>query len=291
MMSVEELATALAAFAAEKRVDLLGIAPTERFADVPREHHPLSIFPETRSVVVLGKRIPRGALRGVEEGTQFELYGQYGQSWLVDRMLAITTIALATFLEDHRWEAVPIQDLPTEVPPSGVAVKPDTPAPNVMVDMRQAAVRAGLGEIGLAGEVLTPRFGPRQRFQLILTDAPLTPTPLLSEPVCDQCGECLRVCPLGAGSPDQTVTLTVAGKAMTVASLNLGACRTCRNGAKPNPHHPAGQPDRLAALCTRTCVHHLEQTQRIGNVFAQPFRARPAWQIDGHGRTTLRAEA
>ena len=58
-------------------------------------------------------------------------------------MLAITTITLATWFEDQRWEACPIQDLPPEVPPSGVRVKPELPPPNVMVDVRQAAVRAG----------------------------------------------------------------------------------------------------------------------------------------------------
>ncbi|MBI5834189.1 MAG: hypothetical protein HZB16_17990, partial [Armatimonadetes bacterium] len=148
---MSNLTQELAAFAAEKRVDLLGVAPIERFAGVAANHHPATIFPEARSVVVLAKRIPRGALRGVEEGTQMELYGQFGQSWLADRMLAITTIALASWLEDRGWEAVPIQDLPPQTPPSGVRVKPDLPPPNVMVDMQAAAVLAGLGEIGWSG--------------------------------------------------------------------------------------------------------------------------------------------
>ncbi len=44
--------------------------------------------------------------------------------------------------------------------------------------------------------MLTPQFGPRQRLNSILTDAELTPDPLLSEPLClrDKCRLCLKVC-------------------------------------------------------------------------------------------------
>ncbi|KYH42317.1 MAG: (Fe-S)-binding protein, partial [Candidatus Bathyarchaeota archaeon B26-1] len=40
--------------------DLIGIANIERFDELPLNKHPKSIFPETRSVVVLGRRITRG---------------------------------------------------------------------------------------------------------------------------------------------------------------------------------------------------------------------------------------
>ena len=115
---MEGLTTALHDFAAARRIDLLGIAPIARFDGVAANHHPASIFPETRSVLVLGKRITRGTLRGVEEGTQFDLYSIFGQQWLADRVLAINTAALAQLIEDSGWEAVPLMDLPPEVPPS-----------------------------------------------------------------------------------------------------------------------------------------------------------------------------
>ena len=286
---MNELTREFLDFAREKRADLVGIAPIARFDDVPADHHPAAIFPECASVVVLGKRLTRGTLRGVEEGTQFDLYGQYGLSWLMDRMLAITTIGLATWLEDRRYEACPIQDLPPEVPPAGVPVRPDLPAPNIMIDVRAAAVRAGLGEIGLCGEVLTPEFGPRQRFQLILTDAPLDPTPMLEEAVCDRCGACVRSCPLGAMSAESE-TVTIAGKSMPVAKIDYSICRRCKNGARPNPHHGSGKPDRLGALCVRSCVDHLEREGRIRNALEKPFRKRPAWQIDARGQSSLQPE-
>ena len=276
------------AFAVETRADLVGVAPIERFDDVPPEHHPRSIFPEVRSVIVVGKRITRGTLRGLEEGTQFDIYGQYGLAWLKDRMLAITTIKLATWLEDRRWEACPVQDLDPDIPPSGVAVRGELPPPNVMIDVRAAAVRAGLAEIGYCGEVLTPWFGPRQRFQLILTDAPLTPTPMLEEAVCDGCRACVESCPLGAFKGETTIT--IAGKSMQVADIDFAMCRACRNGARPNSDHPAGKPDRLGALCIRSCVDHLEKAGVLKNVIDSPFRRRPAWSRDARGVVSLSVE-
>ena len=288
---MDELTQNFMQFAKEKRADLVGIAPIERFDGVPANHHPCSIFPETKSVIVIGKRITRGTLRGVEEGTQFDIYGQYGKSWLVDRMLAITTISLATWIEDNRWEAVPLQDLPPQVPPSGVAVKPDLPAPNVMVDAKDAAIRAGLGEIGYSGELLTPQYGPRQRIQMILTDAVLEPTPICETPVCTQCKQCAKTCPLDAISEDKSTTVEICGKKMTVAEINYGICRSCQNGASGNPNHPSGLPDRLGALCMRSCVHNLEQADRLENSFDTPFRKRPAWQKDVVGRASLQETA
>jgi len=282
---MEALTREFVAFAKERRFDLLGVAPIERFDDVAPEHHPRAIFPEVRSVVVVGKRIPRGALRGIEEGTHFDAYGMFGLNWLKDRMLAVTTIALATWLEDHRWEACPVQDLDPRIPPSGIPVRPAAPAPNVMIDVRAAAVRAGLGEIGFCGEVLTPQFGPRQRFQLVLTDAPLTPTPMLATAVCDHCGACAGSCPLGAIKGQGK--LTIAGKTMVVGVVDYAQCRSCRNGARPNGDHPAGLPDRLGALCVRSCVNHLERERTVGNALDKPFRTRPAWACDSQGKVRL----
>ena len=63
------------------------------------------------------------------------------------------------------------------------------------------AVAAGLGQLGLNGQVLTPFAGSRCRWTLIQTDAPL----ILDRPVdfgvpklCDACQVCVRRCPVGA---------------------------------------------------------------------------------------------
>ncbi len=267
----------LKAFARACGADVLGVASAARFDELPPEKRPTAIFPEAASVVVVGRRIPRGALRGVEEGTNFTNYNTYGDDWLDNRFTSLVTFRVAEFLEDDGWEAIPLPNLPPEIPPMGVAVALDRPAPNVMLDFADAAVRAGVGELGYCGVLLTPQFGPRQRIQMILTDAPLTPTPILKKPICPRSKACRGVCPLGALQGSKTVT--ICGKAMTLADVDHALCRQCKNGAKPNRWHPSGKPDRLAAYCVRSCVDFLEKAGRIGNRFRTPLRVRPAWTV------------
>ena len=265
----------LMSFAKSIRADLIGIAPVERFDELPPEKHPRSIFPEAESVVVVGRRITRGTLRGSEEGTNFHAYRQYGYNWLNDRFLAMSTFQVASFLEDNGYEAVPLPPLPSQVPAMGVPVRSGAPAPNVLLDMDDAAVRAGLGEIGRCGFLLTPQFGPRQRVNMILTDAKLEPTPLLEKRIClgDKCG---RVCPYDALK--DTTPRTICGKTMDVAALDVATCRSCRLGSVPNAYYDGAPPDRLGSECARTCVENLERAGVLSTRFSSPFRKRPVWK-------------
>ena len=65
---------------------------------------------------------------------------------------------------------------------------------------RHAATRAGLGEFGLNNVVLTPQFGPRQRFNSVITDASLVADPLVAKPIClrDKCRLCQKACHMNA---------------------------------------------------------------------------------------------
>ena len=64
------------------------------------------------------------------------------------------------------------------------------------------AVRAGLGQMGRSGLLITKKYGPRQRLSLIATDAfplPETAPPKLGIPeFCDKCRQCVSACPVGA---------------------------------------------------------------------------------------------
>jgi len=126
MISREEIKK----FAKISGADIFGIANIERFSDLPPERNPLSIFPETKSVIVVGRRIVRGAIRGVEEGTNFMNYQVYGYNWLENRFLALTTYKIASFIENKGWEAVPLPNLPPEIPPMGISVRENQPPPN-----------------------------------------------------------------------------------------------------------------------------------------------------------------
>ncbi len=280
---MSDLTQEMKQFGRERGADLIGVAPAERFRDFPPERSPMSVFPEAQAVVVVGRRITRGSLRGTEEGTNLNLYGQFGLSWLNMQFLSLPTFELTEWLEDRGWEAVPLFPFPPEAYPQGVRVREGAPAPNVYPDFDHVAIAAGLAEMGYLEVALTPQFGHRQRWQIIITDAPLQGDPLLDAGLNAECRDCAHACPMGAIDPSAERTLTIAGRQFTVAGIDYALCRRCQNGAQPNPYHPAGRPDRLAAVCLRTCMTALEASGKLQTQFATPFRVRPAWGFDRAG--------
>ncbi len=269
-------------------IDLIGFADKSRFESVEPQHNPFSIFPEGKTVILLGKRITRGSLRGVEEGTNFGDYHLFGNLWLEDEFLSLACYNLVNALEDEGWEAVPIFPNPSDLGPSGVSVGDGRPEPNVYPDFNYAAVACGIAEIGLNGEILTPKFGTRQRFHMIITDAEIAPSPILTQSVCDGCGECAKSCPLGAIDVNNTHVVEICGKKMTVADINYDICITCKNGTCKNRFGANLKPDRIAALCNRTCMCHLEENNLVGNKFENVFRQRAAWAVDSKGAVSER---
>lgn len=280
---MDSLKQKLLDFSKKNGIDLLGFAPKSRFEGVDPKYNPFSIFPEGETVILMGKRICRGSLRGVEEGSNFSDYNLFGCVWLEDTFLTVNCYDMTRILEDEGWEAVPIFPNPTEVIAQGVSVAEGRPAPNVHPDFDYAAVATGLAEISLNAIPFTPQFGSRQRFHMIITDAVIEPTPILEKRICDECGKCAEVCPLGAISKTEYETVEICGKTMKVAKIDYSICAKCKNGAIPNRFVSAGRPDRIAALCNRTCLNHLEQEGRIGNTFKNQFRQSKAWALDAEG--------
>ena len=278
-MNSENMRTYVLDAAKRIGIDLIGFASRDRFEGVDAQHNPFSIFPEAKTVILLGKRICRGALRGVEEGSNFGDYSLFGKNWLEDEFLSIACYDLVNAIEDEGYEACPIFPNPSEIRPSGVSVAEGRPEPNVFPDFDYAAVACGLGEIGLNGIFMSKKFGTRQRFHMILTDAEIEPTPIFEGSICDRCGKCAASCPLGAIDTENTKEIEICGKKMTVASINYDICRTCKNGACPNRFAAYARPDRIAALCNRTCLAHLEESEALLNKFEMPFRQRDAWAI------------
>ena len=62
-------------------------------------------------------------------------------------------------------------------------------------------VAAGLGQLGINGQMLTPEAGSRCRILMLTTDAPLVhdqPVDYGLHKICDECKACVRNCPVGA---------------------------------------------------------------------------------------------
>jgi ferredoxin len=86
-------------------------------------------------------------------------------------------------------------------------------------------VAAGLGELGWSGTVLTPEFGPRQRFTVIITEAPLEESRLYEgAALCSRCMNCVAKCPVGAIDGNKKHTIEIDGKTFEYGVHNRLRC-------------------------------------------------------------------
>jgi hypothetical protein len=280
--------------------DLVGISPMSRFEGAPKQMDARYIFPGAKSMIVLGFRIPRGSLRGIEEGTLFSNYPSMGYAALNQIYGPMVLWNLTRYIEDQGYEVIPM--LNTN---GGEAVNPVTgkfrrgwslpvkeghPYPDILVHFRIAAYLAGLGEIGWSKVFLTPEFGPRQRFVILLTDADLEPDPIYEGKICDRCMLCAKHCHGNAISKDESVKVTIAGHELEWNKLDPLACEKGIQGGinkELNPflgEYPRkygyGRAIEGACGCMRACMVHLEERRKIKSQFINKFSNGKQWEID-----------
>lgn len=236
--------------------DLVGFSDIGRFSDSKI----LRIFPETKSVIGLGFRVLRGSTRGIEEGSSYYQFMTMSIENIEENIIPVNLLRLSAFIEDMGYDAFPqkkhhlIMEKESETNPerehNRVFRGNKT---EIQIDWRQAAIACGLGEIGLSGQVLTPEYGPYQRFCFILTDAEIEPD-IISRPyLCDKCGDCLKSCPGNAFSEEARM-VSICDIDYDVHDLNSWQCAVYYNGAnmEKNPFMPPGAlmdiPGREAVL-------------------------------------------
>ncbi len=203
--------------------DVVGVANIERFREAPPHHHPSSLLPEARSVVVIGRRILRGLHRPVEEGTGWHSYNMFGYGGLSVRYCNEVVYKLACYIEDLGYQAVP-HSAHTIWNYYGMAKDNGGVQPEVCVTLYYAAYAAGLGEMGWSGVFLNPEYGPMVRYALIITDAPFEPDPLFEGKICDRCKLCVKECPAGAIHPTKTTSVIIGGKEVVHSKIDKGKC-------------------------------------------------------------------
>ena len=137
--------------------DLVGVPPPESFDGLPPDQHPFSLFPDARSVIVVGRRLGRGAFRGMEEGTQWTVPGRW-----------ITQFdALVRWIERQGWECVPYnpgdvnENLPAQPQSGAVLSQPGVlPAQPPPVVAPQPTTPGQVGQPGPASSAAPSSWRP-----------------------------------------------------------------------------------------------------------------------------------
>ena len=203
--------------------DLVGIAPVERWRNAPSRLSPQGIFPEAKSVVVMGIHIPDACVE-LACPDHPQNVGPGAIQGTISNRLNFLAFRLARLIEAEGFRAVPIictciwRYRPDEG--TGTAFAPD-------LSHIHAAACAGLGEIGWHGLLITPEYGPRMRFVSVITDAPLEPDPLYQgPPLCDMCMECALHCPTGAFDKEVAgvCEVKIGGRVFRYANKNKWRC-------------------------------------------------------------------
>jgi ferredoxin len=176
------LKTDLQSFAMEIGVDSIGFADVDAYsAVVPNGQKPSHLADGMRSIVVITKHLLSGAVALEDVSTQsLEESAARLAYWLEER--DVMAAVLSAMIPDLRRQPLDYC----------------CPAGQGSLLLRQAAVRAGLGSLGLNTMLLTPQFGPRLFVSGVLTDLDVEPDSPFSGELCpgvEECGRCAQVCP------------------------------------------------------------------------------------------------
>lgn len=176
--------------ARELGADLVGIADCKTLNENPPDptapQIPERIAPSAKSAICLAKRMPLG------EFLSDHRYAVAYTNAAICRYLERQAYRLSYWLEEQGQASVPVVMDETD---------PELKRGSYgYLSLRHVAVEAGLGTFGLEANLLSPEYGPRVYFTVVLTDAVLEPDHRITEQLCigETCGRCLQSCPTDA---------------------------------------------------------------------------------------------
>lgn len=170
-------------------IDLVGVTRTDRITTpAPLLEEPSrSILP---TLIVLAKKVHNGAMGALDP-----TYRQFAAGRVMTRLEEVSA-TLGYTLEGAGYFATMVPSLVLDF--SRQNAGENTPAGQGSRFLREAAVAAGLGTLGLNTMLLTPKYGPRVYLGAVMTDAEYEPDEPLENDLClglEECGRCAAICP------------------------------------------------------------------------------------------------
>ena len=218
--------------------DLVGVARyderwtyTERFSAATGQAKPNPLPAEVDTVIVIGQSMDERLIDTAPSALSGAATGMgYSQD-------AVVLLTVAQFIRNLGYTAIAsMNDTALAIP---------------------YAIKAGLGEYGKHGLVITPEFGTSVRFGKIFTDMPLAidqPIKFGVEEMCNICNACSKACPSRA-IPDNAPTTDRHNK-----SNIKGIRKWSIDGEKCFSYWSKINSD--CSVCVRVCPYTRDYTQR-----------------------------
>ena len=141
-------------------------------------------------VIVLAVRVQAGTSRIRAWNDRNKYYNDELSLTFLEEL----SLELVYWLEDAGYPAIIVP--PTHVDPWRYDGEPKKHR-ETLLSLPHAAVRAGLGTLGLNQQLLTPQFGPRILLTAVLCSVEVECDQPMTEALClgPECGRCLKACP------------------------------------------------------------------------------------------------
>ncbi len=193
-----------------EHIDKIGVVSLDRI-DLPEISRLRGSGKSFKSLVVLLTGMPARVveLAGRQESEDGTSYAFVNYQVIRETLWAAQD--LSGWLEARGCRSIPLAEIPVDS--RGTL---SSGAGQYIPDLRANApfaAAAGLGEVGRSGLLLTPEFGPRQRFAFVLTEAQIPETPSYRGiSLCEEgCSLCADACPMHALNHDSITSLKKDG--------------------------------------------------------------------------------
>jgi epoxyqueuosine reductase QueG len=182
----------------ELGIKMVGFAPVSRWENppeelpnkfnewIPEEFWPQSIYPEAKTVIVIGLPVQLPIVETAPSIYYHKLYET------VNNALDLKAYGISNFLTEKGYPSIYIpRDCYGDI---DVLLE----KPCAFFSHKHAAYLAGLGSFGQNNVLLTPKYGSRVRFTSIFTQAEIDGDPVKPIDLCTKCLLCVKECPVRA---------------------------------------------------------------------------------------------
>ena len=272
--------------ALETGAAVVGIASLERLSTLPPSGDSRYLMPSTRSIVSFAIPYDRIVLRSYFGKRDWRSFGD-DQKRILQTLYGINDV-LTHFLEGKGYEALGVDTNCIYRPQKGV--ENFTEMTEFIPDFshQYGAVAAGLGRLGLSGNLLVPEYGAAVLLGTVLTSAKLSPDSLCEENPCDRCGFCTVVCPVQMMDRRKSDQAVIAGIIEEIAKRRSHTC--CWTGC--GDYHGLSPDGKWSNWSPYRVDYPLPDTkEEMDTLLVSLRRADPESELDPNPYTDYRAVA